>query len=379
MRIVIAPDSFKECLAADQVASALGRGWAKAAPRDEIIEVPLADGGEGTTVALTEALHGQLHSVTVTGPLGEPVVARYGLTNNSGTAIIEVAEGSGLHCVPSDQRNALTASSYGTGELMLEALAHKPKALIMGLGGSATTDGGAGILQALGAKLLDKEGNRIPPGGIGLAKLASLDLQPALDALGDTRLVVACDVNNPLTGPNGAAVVFGPQKGASIQQLIKLDANLAHFARLAKKQGWDIASFPGSGAAGGIGGMVAGILGAQLRPGIELVMETVELERHIQTADLVITAEGAIDNQSAYGKTPAGVALVARKYSVPVVGFAGMLGQDFSALQAQGLTAAFSITRGPMELQSAYAQAEANLEQCAEQLALLTHALSKSS
>ena len=378
MRIVIAPDSFKECLAADQVASALARGWAKAAPRDEVIEVPLADGGEGTTVALTEALHGQLHSVTVTGPLGEPVVARYGLANNANTAIIEVAEGSGLHCVPPDERNALSASSYGTGELMLEALAHKPKVLIMGLGGSATTDGGAGILQALGAKLLDKEGNRIPAGGIGLGKLASLDLQPALDAIGDTRLVVACDVNNPLTGPNGAAVVFGPQKGASIQQLIKLDANLAHFARLAKKQDWDISSFPGSGAAGGIGGMVAGILGAQLRPGIELVMETVELESHIQTADLVITAEGAIDNQSAYGKTPAGVALMAKKYGVPVVGFAGMLGQDFSALQTKGLTAAFSITRGPMELQSAYAQAEANLEQCAEQLALLTHALHKS-
>ncbi|QBM17615.1 glycerate 2-kinase [Marinobacter sp. JH2] len=378
MRIVIAPDSFKECLSADQVASALARGWAKAAPRDEIIEVPLADGGEGTTVALTEALHGQLHSVTVTGPLGEPVVARYGLADSANTAIIEVAEGSGLHCVPPDERNALSASSYGTGELMLEALAHKPKVLIMGLGGSATTDGGAGILQALGAKLLDKGGNPIPPGGIGLGKLASLDLQPALDAIGDARLVVACDVNNPLTGPKGAAVVFGPQKGASIQQLIKLDANLAHFARLAKKQGRDISSFPGSGAAGGIGGMVVGILGAQLRPGIELVMDTVELESHIETADLVITAEGAIDNQSAYGKTPAGVSLMAKKYGVPVVGFAGMLGQDFSALQTKGLTAAFSITRGPMELQNAYAQAEANLEQCAEQLALLAHALHKS-
>ncbi|MBJ6138509.1 glycerate kinase [Marinobacter litoralis] len=377
MRVVIAPDSFKECLAADQVARALGRGWANAAPRDEIIEVPLADGGEGTTVALTEALNGTLHSVTVTGPLGDPVVARYGIANDSDTAIIEVAEGSGLHCVAPDERNALMASSYGTGELMLEALEHKPKVLVMGLGGSATTDGGAGILQALGAKLLDKNGNRIPAGGIGLGKLASLDLQPAIDALGDTRLVVACDVNNPLTGPKGAAVVFGPQKGASIQQLIKLDTNLAHFARLAKKQGWDIASFPGSGAAGGIGGMAAGILGAQLRPGIELVMETVELERHIQHADLVITAEGAIDNQSAYGKTPAGVAQMARKHGVPVVGFAGMLGLDFSALQAQGLTAAFSITRGPMELQSAYAQAETSLEQCAEQLARLTHALRK--
>ncbi|WP_323752664.1 glycerate kinase [Marinobacter sp.] len=375
MRIVIAPDSFKECLTANQVASAIARGWAKAAPGDEIVEVPLADGGEGTTVALTEALHGQLQSVTVTGPLGDPVIARYGLAPNVDTAIVEVAEGSGLHCVPPEARNALTASSYGTGELMLEALAHKPKVLIMGLGGSATTDGGAGILQALGAKLLDHEGKSIPRGGVGLAKLTSLDLQPAIDALGDTQLVVACDVNNPLTGPNGAAAVFGPQKGASVKQLVQLDDNLAHFARLTSNQGWDISSFPGSGAAGGIGGIIAGILGAELRPGIELVMETIGLEKHIQTADLVITAEGAIDSQSAFGKTPAGVSALAKKYAVPVIGFAGKLGRDIDALHSLGLTAAFSITRAPMELKSAYAQAEANLEQCAEQFAQLTHAL----
>ena len=376
MRIVIAPDSFKECLAAEQVASAIARGWRQAAPEDQITEVPLADGGEGTTVALTEARKGELHEVTVTGPLGQPVTARYGLVNDGETAIVEVAEGSGLHCVPANERNAMAASSRGTGELLLAALAHRPKTLIMGLGGSATTDGGVGILQALGARLLDARGQDITAGGTGLEQLASVDLKPAIDRLSGVRLVVACDVNNPLLGPNGAAAVFGPQKGANAQQVVQLDANLGHFAALVQQQGFDIASFPGSGAAGGIGGMVAGILGAQLRPGIELVMETVELESHVKGADLVITAEGAIDAQSAYGKTPAGVAGLASKYGVPVVGLAGKLGAELGELHQLGLTAAFSITPAPMDLQQAYQQAEANLEQSAEQLARLLHGLS---
>jgi len=376
MRIVIAPDSFKECLAAEQVASAIARGWRRAAPADQITEVPLADGGEGTTVALTEARKGELHEVTVTGPLGQPVTARYGLVNDGETAIVEVAEGSGLHCVPANERDALAASSRGTGELLLAALAHRPKTLIMGLGGSATTDGGAGILQALGARLLDAQGQDIPAGGTGLEQLASVDLKPAIDRLSGVRLVVACDVNNPLLGPNGAAAVFGPQKGANAQRVVQLDSNLGHFAGLVQQQGFDIASFPGSGAAGGIGGMVAGILGAQLRPGIELVMETVELESHVKGADLVITAEGAIDAQSAYGKTPAGVAGLASKHGIPVIGLAGKLGSELGELHQLGLTAAFSITPAPMGLQQAYQQAEANLEQSAEQLARLLHGLS---
>ncbi|KPQ29545.1 MAG: glycerate kinase [Marinobacter excellens HL-55] len=376
LRVVIAPDSFKECLAAEQVASAIARGWRRAAPEDQIVEVPLADGGEGTTLALTEARQGKLHSQEVTGPMGNPVTAHYGLVNDGDIAIVEVAEGSGLHCVPAASRNALEASSYGTGELMLAALAHQPTTLIMGLGGSATTDGGAGILQALGARLLDSEGHDIPRGGAGLSKLASLDLTPAIERLSGIRLVVACDVNNPLLGPNGAAAVFGPQKGADARQVVQLDSNLRHFAQQVEQQGMDMASFAGSGAAGGIGGMVAGILGAELRPGIELVMETVELESHLQQADLVITAEGAIDAQSAYGKTPAGVAALARKHGVPVIGLAGKLGDDLDELHKLGLSAAFSITPAPMSLQEAYRQAEKNLEQAAEQLARLVHVFS---
>ncbi|HLV77724.1 MAG TPA: glycerate kinase [Marinobacter sp.] len=378
MRIVIAPDSFKECLSADQVAAAIARGWRRAAPADELVEVPLADGGEGTTVALTEARQGQLHTVTVTGPLGQPVSARYGLVADGEIAIVEVAEGSGLHCVPANARDALRASSSGTGELLLAALSHQPKTLIMGLGGSATTDGGAGMLQALGARLLDGQCKDIPPGGAGLAQLARVDLEPAIKRFAGVRLVVACDVNNPLLGRSGAAAVFGPQKGASDQQVAELDTNLGHFARLVQQQNMDIASFPGSGAAGGIGGAVAGILGARLRPGIELVMETVELERHVRDADLVITAEGAIDSQSAYGKTPAGVAALAKQYGVPVIGLAGKLGAELGELHQLGLTSAFSITPAPIDLQQAYSQAEANLEQSAEQLARLAHALSGS-
>ncbi|QFS86367.1 MULTISPECIES: glycerate kinase [unclassified Marinobacter] len=376
LRVVIAPDSFKECLAAEQVAQAIARGWRLAAPDDQLVTVPLADGGEGTTRALTEARQGQLHTVKVTGPMGEPVSAHFGLVNEGEIAIVEVAEASGLHCVPASSRNALTASSFGIGELILAALEHKPKTLIMGLGGSATTDGGAGILQALGARLLDDGGHPIPRGGAGLAELASLDLAPALERLAGVKLVVACDVNNPLLGPNGAAAVFGPQKGADSRQVVELDRNLGHFARLVEQQGMDIASFSGSGAAGGIGGMVAGILEAELRPGIELVMETVELESHLARADLVITAEGAIDSQSAYGKTPAGVASLAKKYGVPVIGLAGKLGAELGELHRLGLSAAFSITPAPMELQEAYSQAADNLETAAGQLARLVHSVS---
>lgn len=375
MKIVVAPDSFKECLTSEQAARAIATGWRRAAPDDTLVEIPLADGGEGTTTALTEALGGQLHEVTVTGPAGEPVNARYGLACDGEIAIVEVAEGSGLHCVAADARNATTATSRGTGELILAALTHRPRTLIMGLGGSATTDGGAGILQALGAQLRDATGQPVAPGGAGLKSLAWIELSPAIERLAGIDLVVACDVNNPLLGDMGAAAIFSPQKGASPDQVRQLDANLGHFARLVEAQGMDIASFPGSGAAGGIGGMVAGILGARLRPGIELVMETVELEQHLHNADLVITAEGAIDAQSALGKTPAGVSSLARKHKVPVVGLAGKLGGDLGQLHSLGLTAAFSITPAPISLSEAYTNARTNLENSAEQLARLIHSI----
>ncbi|MGC8120999.1 glycerate kinase [Marinobacter sp. VGCF2001] len=376
MRIVIAPDSFKECLPAHEVAAAIATGWRSAAPDDELVEVPLADGGEGTTVALTKALRGELHTVTVSGPAGIPVRACFGIADGGNAAIVEVAEGSGLQCTPRDTRDALHASSRGTGELILAALAHRPKTLILGLGGSATTDGGAGILQALGAQLLDHQGNPIRPGGAGLAQLALMDLRPAMKQLEGVCIVAACDVTNPLLGTQGAAAIFGPQKGADSDQVRLLNANLSHFSTLAQAQGMDMASFPGSGAAGGIGGMIKGLLGARLQPGIELVMAAVKLEEKIRDADLVITAEGAIDAQSAFGKTPAGVSRLARSCKVPVIGLCGKLGTGLGPLHDAGLTAAFSITPAPMTLTDAYTAAQYNLQHSAEQLARLVHSLS---
>ena len=375
MRILIAPDSFKECLPAKEVAAAIARGWSRGAPTDEVVQVPLADGGEGTTVALVESQNGTLHSADVTGPLGDPVTAQYGLVSDGRTAVVEVAEGSGLHHVPAGRRDAMKATSRGTGELIKAAMKHRPDTLVMCLGGSATTDGGAGILQALGARLLDSHGQEIPSGGAGLALLSSLDVPPAVKALENTRLVVACDVSNPLNGADGAAAVFGPQKGATPAQVAELDRNLSRFADIAGKSGYDIRSFPGSGAAGGIGGMVAGILGASLKSGIELVMETVGLETQMRSADLVITAEGAIDGQSAAGKTPAGVSALARKHGVPVLGLGGKVGSDLTALHDLGLAAAFSIVPEPMTLDEAMRDGQKNLEQCAEQLARLVHAI----
>lgn len=372
MRVLIAPDSFKECLTAEAVASAISVGWVRGAPADQVVQIPLADGGEGTTVTLSSAMNGTLHQATVAGPNGAPVSASYGLIEDGKTAIVEVAEASGLDCVNESDRNAMTASSYGTGELIMAALKHQPDTLIVCLGGSATTDGGAGLLQALGAQLLDKNGNPIPPGGEGLQHISDFDIAEAKTNLADVRIVVACDVTNPLLGDLGAAAVFGPQKGASPDDVNVLDNNLGTFARCVEKSGYDISSFEGSGAAGGIGGAVAGILGGVLKPGIELVMSAVDMETHMQAADLVITAEGAIDGQSASGKTPTGVAKLAKRYQVPVIGLAGKLGEgSMEAVHEAGITAVFPIAPGPMSKENAIANAAHYLENTAEQLARL--------
>ncbi|HTN35059.1 MAG TPA: glycerate kinase [Marinobacter sp.] len=373
MRIIVAPDSFKECLGARAVAHAIRRGWLKAAPEDDVEVVPIADGGEGTTLVLVESQQGTLCTVEVSGPFGMPVMASYGLVDDGRVAIVEVAEASGMNQTPVGNRDALRATSFGTGELIKAAIASQPETLIVCLGGSATTDGGVGILQALGAQMLDSAGCAISPGGAGLSSLVRMNVAPAIHALAGIQLVVACDVSNALLGNEGAAAVFGPQKGATSEQIILLDENLRRFSDLADKAGHDIHSFPGSGAAGGIGGMMVGILGASLKSGVELVMETVNLEDKIRAADLVITGEGAIDHQSASGKTPAGVAALARKQGKPVIGLAGKLGNDLSALHGLGLTAAFSIISEPATLADALRMGEHNLERAAEQLARLVH------
>ncbi|OEY66987.1 glycerate kinase [Marinobacter sp. X15-166B] len=376
MRVIIAPDSFKECLPAETVADAIATGWLRGAPADRVVKIPLADGGEGTTTTLVGAMRGTLHQARVSGPSGAPVDAVYGLIDDGKTAIVEVAEASGLHCVAEADRNAMTASSYGTGELIMAALKHRPETLIVCLGGSATTDGGAGLLQALGAQLLDRDGRPIPPGGAGLRYLSKVDVRAARACLDGIRLVVACDVTNPLLGADGAAAVFGPQKGATPDNVHTLDNNLRHFASCVARQGYDISSFAGSGAAGGLGGTVAGILNATLQPGIELVMNAVGMDAQMQHADLVITAEGAIDGQSASGKTPTGVARLAQNYGVPVIGLAGQLGAGpMDAVHQAGVTALFAIAPGPISKNDAIAGAARLLEAQAEQLARLTSAL----
>lgn len=372
MRVLIAPDSFKECLTAQEVADAIGAGWLRGAPDDQIVKIPLADGGEGTTATLVAAMHGTLHHAQVRGPSGAVINASYGIIEQSKTAIVEVAEASGLHRVAESERNAMSASSYGTGELIMAALKHQPETLIVCLGGSATTDGGAGLLQALGARLLDSEGCSIPPGGEGLAHINHFDLADAEGNLAGVRIVVACDVTNLLLGDTGAAAVFGPQKGASPDDVRTLNNNLDQFARCVQKSGYDITSFAGSGAAGGIGGTVAGILGGLLKPGIELVMAAVGMDAHMQATDLVITAEGAIDGQSASGKTPTGVAKLAQQYKVPVIGLAGKLGGDnMTAIHEAGITAVFSIAPGPVSKDDSIANATHYLESTSEQLARL--------
>lgn len=372
MRVLVAPDSFKECLTAEAVARHIATGWLRGAPNDQVTQVPLADGGEGTTVTLVGAMQGTLHQVRVEGPMGAKVSASYGLIDQGRTAIVEVAEASGLHSVTESERNALTASSYGTGQLIMAALQHQPEKLIVCLGGSATTDGGAGLLQAMGAQLLDKGGQPIPRGGAGLIHLSSFDFSAAQAHLAGIKVVVACDVTNPLLGERGAAAVFGPQKGATVEEVRVLDTHLRHFSDCATSSGYDISSFAGSGAAGGIGGAVAGILGGDLQPGIELVMSAVNLENRLQTADLVITAEGALDGQSASGKTPTGVAKLAQRYQVPVIGLAGKLGDsDLTAVHEAGITAVFSIAPGPMSTEQAIANAGCYLENTAEQMARL--------
>ncbi len=374
MRILVAPDSFKECLSAAQVSSAIASGWRQAAPNDEIVELPMADGGEGTTQILVDRKQGRLQHCQVEGPLGSPISAYYGVVDDGRTAIVEVAQASGLQSVPENKRDALLSSSYGTGELLRIALESGAQTLIIGLGGSACTDAGAGMLQALGAKLLDQDGKQIPRGGSSLVALASIDLSEVLKRVAGKQLIVATDVSNMLLGKQGAAHVFGPQKGAGVNAVALLEHNLEHFARCASAHGFEISKFPGSGAAGGIGGALGGMLGAQICSGVQIVMQALDFEKELKGVDLVITGEGSMDSQSAAGKVPAGVCAMAKRAQVPVIGVAGMVGSELQALHDIGLAAVFSIAQGPTSKADALANAASNLANTAEQIGRLVHA-----
>ncbi|EPK0739019.1 glycerate kinase [Klebsiella aerogenes] len=370
MKIVIAPDSYKESLSALDVATAIETGFREIYPHAEYVKVPVADGGEGTVEAMVAATQGHIVQVSVTGPLGEPVNAFYGLSGDMRCAYIEMAAASGLESVPPTRRNPLLTTSWGTGELIRHALDAGVSQIIIGIGGSATNDGGAGMAQALGAKLLSAGQQQIAPGGGALETLARIDLSELDPRLADCRIDVACDVTNPLTGPQGASAVFGPQKGATAAMIERLDRGLQHFAQIIDRDlDIDVLNLEGGGAAGGMGAALYAFCGANLRPGIEIVTDALGLADLVADADLVITGEGRIDSQTIHGKVPVGVAKVAKRFNVPVIGIAGSLTADVGAVHQHGLDAVFSVLYSVCTLEEALANAAANVRMTARNVA----------
>lgn len=358
MYIVVAPQSLKGSLDAPDVGEAIAAGIRRVWPDADIRVVPAADGGEGTVRALVAAMSGSLHRTRVAGPLGEPVDAEYGMLggNRAGTAVIEMAAASGLPLVPPNKRDPRVTTTRGTGELIRAALDAGARRLLIGIGGSATNDGGAGMAQALGVRLLDAQGNELPPGGAALSELARIDNSGLYPRLKDVEVQVASDVTNPLCGPEGASAVYGPQKGATPEMVAELDAALAHYGEILKRDlGTDVANTPGAGAAGGLGAGLLAFAHAQLVPGAQLVLETLDFAYILQGAALVFTAEGQLDSQTAYGKAVGAVAAAARKAGAHVVALAGSITADDTALEKLGIDAALSIVSGPMTLEESMA------------------------
>jgi glycerate kinase len=367
MHILIAPQALKGSLTAAQTGEAIAQGVHAVFPEAQTTMIPIADGGEGTVQALVDATGGKIIKRVVTGPLSTTVEAFFGLLSENEnaeyaeskqTAVIEMAESSGLPLVPEEQRDPRITTTRGVGELIRAALDMGCRRFIMGLGGSATNDGGAGMAQALGASLLDENGQELAPGGAALSKLARIDISNLDPRLATCTFAIASDVTNPLCGPNGASAVYGPQKGATSEIVRQLDAALAHYATILKRDlGRDVAELPGAGAAGGLGAGLLALLNAQLRPGAQIVLEAVHMERHLQHADLLITAEGQLDEQTVYGKSVGAIAQLAHHYGVPVLALAGGLGANHQRVYSLGIDAINVLPSRPMSL--AYAMEHA--------------------
>ncbi len=358
MKIVIAPDSFKGNLSSLQVATAIEKGIKRVLPRASCVKVPMADGGEGTVQSLVDAMGGRFVYRAVCGPDGNKVRARYGLLADGETAVIEMAEASGLPLIEDKDRNPLTATSYGTGELIVSALNKGAVKIIIGIGGSATNDAGAGMAQALGVRFLNAGGREIltPAAGGMLNRIAEINMEEVHPGVAKCKIIIASDVDNPLCGKRGASRVFGPQKGATPMMVKRLDANLRHFAMLIKKQlNIDVRTLKGAGAAGGLGAGLVAFAGAKLKNGVDIVMQACELKSHLRTADLVITGEGRVDFQTAFGKTPAGVARAAKRYRVPVIAIGGGLADDARAVFDYGIDGLDSAIARDMPLEEALA------------------------
>ncbi|KRG16179.1 glycerate kinase [Lederbergia galactosidilytica] len=369
MKIVIAPDSFKGSVSAQEAALSIERGVRRAYTHAETVLVPVADGGEGTMENLVAATNGQEIEVAVTGPLGLPVQAKFGVLGDQQTCVIEMASASGLHTIEASERNPLKATTYGTGELIKRALDMGYRDFVLALGGSATNDGGAGMLQALGLKLLDQSGREIGYGGGELEKLAQVESEQLDQRIKESHFLIASDVDNPFIGENGASYVFGPQKGATPEMVEILDHNLSHWADLIEETtNIRVHDRPGAGAAGGIGGAFQAFFPAEMKRGIDVVLDYMNLAEKLVNADLVITGEGQVDFQTAYGKTPMGVAEMAKKQHVPTIIVAGSVGEKIEALYPYGVIGIYSMVNGPMKLEEAIDNAEILLEQVAEQL-----------
>ncbi|EGR1131081.1 glycerate kinase [Vibrio cholerae] len=372
MKVVIAPDSFKESLTAKQVCDAIQAGLARVWHDAKFVAIPVADGGEGTVQSLVDATQGRLVEVKVMGPQGKRVEAFYGMLGDNQTAVIEMAAASGLHHVPLAQRDPKLTTSFGTGELIRHALDQGVTKLIIGLGGSATNDGGVGMLAALGARFTNADGDPIQLTGGGLRELTHIDLQDFDPRLQNCDILVACDVNNPLCGDKGASAVFGPQKGATPEDVQLLDGTLRQFGLLTEKvTGKMVLESAGAGAAGGMGAALLAYTQARLRPGIEIVLETVQLAHQVSDADLVITGEGRIDSQTVHGKTPMGVAKVAKRFDVPVLALCGCTGDNYQAVFQCGIDAVFAAVPRAMSLDDALKESDFNLADLAENVARL--------
>ena len=372
MRIIVAPDSFKGSVSALGVAEAMERGIHAVFPEADVIKVPIADGGEGTVEALVAATAGRLMHTRVRGPMGEPLNAHWGVSGDGSTAFIEMASASGLPLVPKERRDPRIASTFGTGELMKAALDAGLRRLVVGIGGSATNDGGTGMARALGARFLDAEGRDLPEGGAALARLARIDLSGLDPRLAEASILVACDVDNPLCGPRGASAVYGPQKGATPEMVAELDGALTVLATVATAvTGRDIALSPGAGAAGGLGAGLLFFTPASLRPGVSIVLETTGFETLIQDVDLVLTGEGRTDFQTAMGKAPVGVAEVARRHGVPVICLSGGLGDGADEVLDLGIDALVSTVPQPMTLEACMNQGATLVEAAAARVCRL--------
>ncbi len=377
MKVLIAPDSFKGCLSASDNAHSIEKGLLKAAPCVNTVKMPLSDGGEGLVDALTASTGGKVLKQKVTGPLGGAVTAYWGKSGDGSTGIIEMAAASGLPLVPPEKRYPALTTTYGTGELIKAALEEGCQKLIIGIGGSATNDGGCGMAQALGVNLLDEEGKELGFGGRELSRLSTIDVSGLDPRIPDQEILVACDVDNSLTGPQGAAPVYAPQKGANPALVQELDANLGHFARiLARDLEIEVEEVPGAGAAGGLGAGLMAFLGGKLTSGVELVMEQAGIDEELADSHLVFTGEGELDAQSIHGKVPVGVARRAVKHLVPVIALAGGTDEHLEELHQEGLTACFSIINRPMDLEEAMAKTSSLLETSAEQVMRLWNASS---